>query len=183
MNKVTWRNPIAPTHRRVKAFTLIELIVAIVLASLMMVTLIRVVERVAIENRQLKRQQTDLVAIGILADRLREDLINARGMRLARNRIELFGFVGDRKRPGKVDYVKQNFDGRDLLIRREGGRRELLWVGVGNILLEPLESEDEQTIPLEGAGGLPSAPSLLRVTMTDGNGRILFRELVRHHAS
>ncbi|MEO1524020.1 MAG: hypothetical protein AAFX06_01225 [Planctomycetota bacterium] len=162
--------------------TLIELLAALILASVMTVALLRIVTLVATETRQLRREQADYVAAGVLADRLREDLINARGMQIERASISLVGFPGKQKAAGSVRYVTRSAGGTNVLIRVEGNRRERMWVGVGGLSIDSLEFDDDENRPARFAG-LPAIGSLLRVTFSDDGGRVLFREVIRHHAN
>ena len=165
-----------------QAFTLIEMVVALVLASIMMVGLLRIVSSVSIESNQLRGEQTDYVAVEVLADRLREDLINARGMIVTAGMIELAGYVSEQNRPGTMRYEQVTIAGRRVLMRRIGNQSEVCWVGFGSFAYESYEEIDGETPVPEMTGGLPPVPGQFRVGIIDSGGRTLFSEVIRHHA-
>lgn len=168
-------------NRRI-GLTLIELLAALILASVMTVALLRIVTLVATETRQLRRDQADYVAAGVLADRLREDLVNARAMQVDRSSISLIGFPGEQKVFAPVRYETRKAGATNVLLRREGNRTERMWVGLGGLVIDSLEFDDEEARPAN-IGGIPPIAALLRATMTDSRGRVLFSEVIRHHAN
>ncbi|MEL6104625.1 MAG: prepilin-type N-terminal cleavage/methylation domain-containing protein [Planctomycetota bacterium] len=168
--------------KRRHGLTLIELLAALILASVMTVALLRIVTQVASETRQLRRDQADYVAAGIVADRLREDLINARAIQIGRGSISLLGFPGDEKLFATVSYETRRIGATRLLLRREGERIERMWFGLGDLAIESLEFDDEESRPAN-IGGMPPIAALLRMTLTDATGRVLFSEVIRHHAN
>lgn len=168
-------------HDRI-GLTLIELVAALILASVMTVALLRIVTMVATETRQLRRDQADYVAAGMLADRLREDITNARSMRFDARTLSLAGFPGHLKVFGTVYYETRSIGDRYVLLRREGNRSERMWVGVGALAIQPLEFDEEESRPTN-INGLPPMPALLRVTFSDQTGRVLLSEVIRHHAN
>jgi hypothetical protein len=160
---------------------LIELVVSLVLASLMMVALLRIVAIVARETNQLRGEQTDHVAAGVLADRLRNDLINARGIVADAGSITLSGVSTRTNRPGKVLYQVVTGGGTPVLVRREGNQSELCWFGFGRFAFESYESIDAETPVPELTDGLPPAPSRFRISVSDWQGRRLLSEVIAHH--
>ena len=84
-NTVT-NTPRTPSNRSSTAkhrhfgFTLIELVASLVLASMMMVALINVVWSALREMNQMQRAEANRFPVTILADQMRHDFINARGV-------------------------------------------------------------------------------------------------------
>lgn len=165
------------------AFTLIEMVAALVLASIMTVGLLRVVGVLSRETSQLRNEQTDYVAVGFLADRLREDLLNARGMIAKTDSLVLSGFLTGANVPGTVQYRSTVLGRRTAIVRLAGGRREVMWVGFGGFAFESYEQVDPESPIPEATGGLPVVPSRFAIGVSDQNGRVLFREVIHHHAT
>ncbi|MDV6033894.1 MAG: type II secretion system protein [Phycisphaera sp. RhM] len=164
------------------AFTLIEMIVALVLASLMMVGLLGIVASVSTQSTQLRREQFDHVAAGTLADRLRNDLINARGIAAATDTLILSGYVSPQQVPGMIRYTQATIGTRRLLIRRAGGQRDVCWIDFGAFEFETYDEFDAETPVPDMTGGLLPMPSRFRIAGRDAQGRILFDEVIDHHA-
>ncbi|MCA9140010.1 MAG: prepilin-type N-terminal cleavage/methylation domain-containing protein [Planctomycetales bacterium] len=163
------------------AFTLIEMVVALVLASLMMVGLLRIVTLVSIESNQLRGEQTDYVAAGMLADRLRMDLMNARGIVADFDSIRLSGYVGPQNTPGTIRYGQSIVGNRRVLVRDSGDQREVCWVGFGGFDFESYEQITAETPQPEMTGGLPPVPARFRIGVMNSDGRLLFSEVIQHH--
>ncbi|QDV88869.1 hypothetical protein TBK1r_79040 [Stieleria magnilauensis] len=164
------------------AFTLIEMIVALVLASLMMVGLLGIVASVSTQSTQLRREQVDHVAAGILADRLRNDLINARGIAAGTDTLILSGYVSPQQVPGMIRYTQATIGTRRLLIRLAGGQRDLCWIDFGAFDFETYDEFDAETPVPDMTGGLLPMPSRFRIAGRDVQGRVLFNEVIDHHA-
>lgn len=180
---------------RRNAFTLIELIASIVLASMMMVALMNIVWSVLREMKHVQAAEANRFPVTILADQLRHDFTNARGIIADAQGVTLHGYL-DRDPEtdqltllaGRVRYELARSRQTGILVRRvvtaAGTRSEPVWHGVRSIQFQPLiqaETGDE----LLGAetGGLPPAPSRFRITMLGTDGQILWREVIHHHAS
>ena len=167
-------------HR--SALTLIEMLAALVLASIMMVGLLRIVGVVSRETIQLRREQTDHAAAGFLADRLREDLINARRILVEPNRISLAGFLTGSMTTGVVRYEVINAADRRVLVRRVNEQSEWMWVGCGNLIYQSLQEVDPETPVMEAPEPFPPIPGQFIIGLTDEDGNLLFREGIDHHA-
>ncbi|QEG02837.1 hypothetical protein Mal15_69580 [Stieleria maiorica] len=163
------------------AFTLIEMIVALVLASLMMVGLLGIVLSVSKQSGQLRRDQTDHVAAGVLADRLRDDLINARGIAAGSDTLILSGYVAPQNVPGMIRYERALIGSRRLLIRRVSMEREVCWVDFGAFEFEAYDEFDPEAPVPEMTGGLLPMPARFRIAGRDSEGRLLFDEVIDHH--
>lgn len=161
--------------------TLIELIVALVLASLLTAALLNILGSVVRETSQLRGEQIDLVAAGVLADRLRGDLINARGMAFDNQSLLLSGFVGDGQLPGSVRYRGRRVGDKAVLVREVGERVELCWVGFGGFAIVPQDEVDADTPIPDAAGSLPPIPRRVTIKVLDRSGRAIISEEVVHH--
>lgn len=164
------------------AFTLIELVIALLLAALLTAALLRIVTNLSAETRQLRRERIDRLAAGLLADRLRRDLINARGMSLSTQSLLLSGFVSPDLVPGNVSYERRLVGQTPVLVRRLKDQTEICWIGVGTLSVIGDEDVDGETPSADASGSLPPMPSQLRVSMTDVQGHVLIDEVVIHHA-
>lgn len=185
--------------RRRSGFTLIELVASAILSALMMVALIGIVWSAMQESRQLRLDKSIAYPGSLVSDLLRSDLQNARGMRLDRNGVQLHGFLSrDRAtsrplmREGAVRYEAANVTGRRTLVRRtfSGGEADVepLWIGFGELRIESLatpvagDEVNAPPLPPPATGGLASLPAVLRITMTNTNGKTVWREVIHHHA-
>lgn len=165
------------------ALTLIELIVALVLASLLTTALLQIVGTVVRETEQMRGERIDDVSAGILADRLRTDLINARGMLFDSQSLQLAGFVGEQQLPGSIRYRQRRIANQSVLIRETSGGAEVCWVGFGGFVIRPEDEIDAETETSDVAAGLPPMPRLLRVGVFDAAGRSIISEVITHHES
>ncbi len=175
------RNRLKPRHQHRIGMTLVELVVALVLASLMMAALLRITTLVASQQRQVSREQLDSFAAGLFAERLREDLVNARGIVVTANSITLAGFVSDQRVESRVQYETQSIAGRPVLLRRSENQTEVIWLDFGRFAFEQDEIIDGETPVPDGSGGLPPVPSSFRIAAWDQSGQVLFAEVVHHH--
>lgn len=164
------------------AFTLIEMVVALVLASIMTVGLLRIVNVISRETMQLRSEQTDYVAAGFIADRMRDDFVNARGINAGPNSIALAGFVTGPNVLGRVQYETVKTGQRSLLIRRSESGTEVMWVGFGTFLFQSFDEINADDPVPEGTGGLPPLPTRFAISALSEDGRVLFREVIHHHA-
>jgi len=135
------------------AFTLIELVVAIALGTLLLTTLMGVLRRSFAEIRVAASDDPSKLGRVLLAEQLRRDLTNARRMTVGNNRFELEGFIHRdpvtliaTHRPAHVIYEVRQSEGQSLLVRiQSAGRRgirirsnqfvESVYAGVANMLV------------------------------------------------
>ena len=176
-------------------FTLIELVASLVLASMMMVALINVVWSALREMNQMQRAEANRFPVTILADQMRHDFINARGVLADPRGVTLHGYLG---RDGKTDqatmmagqvrYELAPGPERSSLVRKsvsvgEPKRSQCVWYGVRGISFESFETAEPGDLMLGAeTGGLPPAPTRFRITVTGFDGKILWREVIHHHA-
>lgn len=180
--------------RRRRGFTLIELIASIVLASMMMAALMNIVWSVLREMNRMQAAETNRFPVTILADQLRHDFLNARGVMADANGMTLHGYLDrDPKTDqasmlaGRVRYeIVASRDSRVLVRRvidKNKGKSEPVWNGVGTLGFEAIvQSQPGDLLLGAETGGLPPAPGRFRVTMTGADGQILWREVIHHHA-
>jgi len=176
--------------RRRAAMTLIELVVSAVLAGLMMTALTSIVWSSARESAQLQRNATANAPITQLAQQMRVDFANARGMMVDRQGVTLHGFLGATASssrplltPGRIRYELVKRSGGNVLMRSTVKSREPVWVGCAMLRIEPLEQFDPESeaLPQPESGGLPDVPGRFRVTMVGDDGQLLWREVIHHH--
>ncbi|MFK8113468.1 MAG: type II secretion system protein J, partial [Rubripirellula sp.] len=126
-------------------FTLIELIASAVLTAILMTALLNVVWSVSRESSRLRASETTHFPVTQLAQQLRLDFQNARGMVVQAGGVTLHGFVGAQTQliPGRVQYATQRVAGRQLLICRRGKEpADPVWIDFGGLIVEPLESDE-----------------------------------------
>jgi len=177
------------------AFTLIELIASVVLAAMMMAALMNIVGSALRQMNQLQVAQANRFPVTMLAEQMRHDFFNARGMLVDGGGITLHGYIERNAvtdhpmlRAGRVRYEFAVTPRERVLVRAvataAGVQREPIWYGVGRLqvdLLEPMVAGE--TLTVEETGGLPAIPGNFRVTLVGSDGQILWREVIRHHAS
>ena len=74
--------------RKNHAFTLVEMIVALVLGTLLLATLMGVLRRSFFEIATSRQVDPSVHRMGLLADQLRRDLTNARSISVGNKRFE-----------------------------------------------------------------------------------------------
>lgn len=178
-------------HRRVRSgLTLIELLISAVLASMMMTALTSIVWSAARESLQLRQKAASQFPITQLAQQMRIDFANARGMLLDSQGVTLHGFLGSDEAthqpmltPGRIRYEINVVGDHPVLIRATGKSREVVWYGCGSLNIESLTVVDpeDKLLPNLESGGFPNVPASFRVTLTDQDGRVMWREVIHHH--
>jgi type II secretory pathway pseudopilin PulG len=178
-------------HRR-SAFTLIELVASALLTALMMSVIMGVIWSSVRESNRLRHNAVSRFPVTQLTDRFRTDFQNSRGMAIDGSGITLHGFLARNAvtgqpllAPARVRYEIRNLSGRRVLTRATtGGRTNPIWVGCAALQIEPLLVADEGSELLADpeTGGLPAIPASFRVTMLSDDNRVLWREVIHHHA-
>jgi hypothetical protein len=172
---------------------LIELVAAAVLAAMMTAALTGILGSAVRESIDLRRADLQRTSPRQLIALIRRDLINARGIRVAADGIQLHGFLDEDPDsgeptglPARVIY-RRTGAGQMLLTRGtvgpSGMRRKPLWLGVGALTIESLEETTAEDALLvdSAAGGLPPVPGRFLVTLRDDRGQPLWREVIHHH--
>lgn len=185
------------THRAGKpivrirhAMTLIELVVSALLAALMMTALSSIVWSSARESRQLGRDAMHRFPTTQLAQQMRVDFANARGILTDSRSITLHGFLGANPAtrrpmltPGRIRYEVTRVAQQSVLIRSTADSREPVWVGCSALLFESFDQLDpeDELLPQPESGGMPNVPASFRLTMLGEDGQVLWRETMHHH--
>jgi hypothetical protein len=155
----------------------------------MMVALTQVVWSSAREAGQLRRATSSRFPITQLAQQMRIDFANARGMVVDSQGVTLHGFLGadpSTQRPlltpSRVRYEIAKIGQDNVLIRSTATWREPVWLGIQSLRIEPLEQLDRESgnLPAPESGGLPAVPSRFRISMIGDDGQPLWREVIHH---
>ena len=164
-----------PTCERARCgMTLIELIVSALLASLMMTALASVVWSSARDTKRLRGEAIDRFPITQLAQQIRTDFANARGMFVDQQGITLHGFLGSDPQthrpmltPGRLRYELERVANRSMLIRTTSEFREPLWYGCSSLRIESMDQTDgeDRLLPSAESGGVGPVPTRFRVTL------------------
>ena len=171
------------------AFTLIEIIVALVLGTLLLATLMGVLRRSFSEIGNATRNDPSVARLGLLVEQFRRDLTNARGMVVGNNRFELVGF-GHRDpmtliatlRPARVIYEIRQDGMQSLLVRIQtddsrdatmstGPFVEPVYFGAKNMVVS---SNQVSAFSNSDRGSRQSAvPSSVQIVILDHAGRTI----------
>jgi hypothetical protein len=180
-------------HTNRHAFTLIELVASALLAAMLMMALLNIAWSAHRESNALRRASAGDFPFAPLADRMRIDFYNARGMLVDAGGVTLHGFVAEHPYsrqplllPGRVRYAAHRIGNRTVLTRRWQDRSaEPVWYGFLALRIEPLAEPDpqEDSWSAEETGGLPPVPLSFRVTLLGDHNRILWQEVIHHHDS
>ncbi|TWT98400.1 PulJ/GspJ family protein [Stieleria varia] len=181
-----------------RGFTLIELVVSAVLASILMAACLNIMWSALREGQELERRDSDRAAVDQMVDVLLTDLQNARGMVAGEQELVLHGFLGIRDgrpdhSPGRVRYAIVRAGDHNVLVRSVesvgGSQSSLVWLGMGAFQMDVLAMASEVDAAEAGSmagavetGGLPEIPDSFRVRLISESGRVLHSEVVHHHA-
>ena len=193
--------------RRKIAFTLVEMIVALVLGTLLLATLMGVLRRSFSEIVSSTRDDSNFNRMTLLVDQLRRDMSNARRILVGDNRFELVGF-GHRDpltlvatlRPARVVYEIRKDGMRSILVRVqiEDSRGlpstsvpfvEPVYVGAANLLLtsnearafSPLDSMGfEVAVQSSQTGQRDAVPSSVQIVILDQRGGTILDQTFTH---
>ncbi|MEM9828137.1 MAG: prepilin-type N-terminal cleavage/methylation domain-containing protein [Planctomycetota bacterium] len=174
-----------------KGLTLIELVAALVLCSLMMTAVIGVLHTVVRQQRLWQRQGMSNTSPAPVLQMLRDDLINARGYLPESGGFRLLGLGRDSGLPGQIVYGVKTIGDTSVLVRRDSVTSQCLWVGCGGVEIQDLAISsgnrqrealaDEPLAFASLAGGLPMIPEVFRLRCFDDRGRVLHEEVIEHH--
>ena len=190
-----------------KGLTLIEMTVALALSTLLLVTTAGVIKSM----QQKKKMFADRLEVQPwrleLAERLRDDFLRSREMRIGAESLELSGFCGHDPATGEptqapvyVKWLLKREDGYDILLRMEtprGGVEELsipprvepVAVGVTNFAigaftgLEEEQKTEMQTITaverrIDEPGDWATMPKVLKLVVHGPHDVVLVDELI-----
>ncbi len=202
----TW-NSFQSSVRKNRAFTLVEMIVALVLGTLLLATLMGVLRRSFVEISTTRQDDPSIHRMGLLADQLRRDLSNARNISVGNNRFELLGF-GHRDpqtltatlRPARVSYEIRQDGKRSLLVRVQsdiaGGMAssgipfiEPVYFGAAKLLLTSNEVKGFPKLDEVGTNVLQEStiarnrwavPSSVQIVILDQRDRLILDQTFTH---
>lgn len=182
-------------HRRANGFTLIELVASAVLTAMLMAGLMSIVWSSVRESAHLRQSHVRDASADLLVAQLRRDFQNARGMAVSDSQITLRGFLAEDRQtglptllPGTVRYQRRVLANRAVLSRQAEAAgnidRAVIWIGFDRLRIEPLVETDreDELVADPVAGGLPAVPAAFRVTMIGTGNRVIWREVIHHHA-
>jgi len=185
--------------KRRRAFTLIEIIVALVLGTLLLAALMGVLRRSFAEIGLATRDDRGAARLGLLVEQLRRDLTNARKMYVGNNRFELVGFIHRDPstliatlRSARVVYEIRQNGTQSLLVRVQTDDArgmlsaesftELVYLGAINILVSSNEvrafSEADKlglssVNPMSLLNRRDAVPSSVQIVILDQRGRTI----------
>jgi len=185
---------------RKRAFTLVEMIIAIVLGTLLLASLMGVLRRSFSELAVATQDDPRVSRKGLLVDQLRRDMSNARSISVGNNRFELMGF-GHRDPltlvstllPARVIYEIRRHKKQSMLVRVQiadtPGRpfvavpfTEAVYVGADNLVLTSNEVRAFSKLDLIGSDNAEKSriarqqdnvPSSVQIVILDQRGRTL----------
>ena len=183
------------------AFTLIELVVAMVLMAILTVGLSRLmsdVNRLSTTGRAAS-QTIDGVPMSLLTATVMSDFRNARGIAIDTDAtglttVSLAGYVGRHAETGladwsidRVTYVHRVIPDRGVAILRSTSSGETRWLTIGSAVLfaQPMaDADDRRSSDVDERRavrlGLPAMPSRMRVGLRDVSGRVLWQRVLRY---
>ena len=157
-------------------FTIVELLTAVVLASLLLVAVMGLIHTLTAKQRQLTAQQDRPAWHALAAERLRFDLANARNFEWSPRYLRLIGYAGrdfdsfrTTHRPTEVVYRVTEIGGRAWLLREErqldvlsnaNRRSEIVCAGLDAI---GIDIPGDARTRMRQSGELPEC---VRVTLT-----------------
>jgi prepilin-type N-terminal cleavage/methylation domain-containing protein len=171
-------------------FTLVEMLLACVLASLLSVAAMQVMRKTLVEGQEIAIQQHPMSGTWLLREQIAGDIQNARAYNVAGNTMMLGGFLTRDLKTGihtqQLSVVTYQIvpRGRRLALERtemflnSGGtpHRETLWYGVGGMVAFPkAEFIDgrQSVIPELQQIGLRSLTHGMSFRLTDPDGKLL----------
>jgi len=176
-------------RRTAFAFTLIELVVALVLGSLLL-TLLMAVMRRSFTQLRVASDDTSLVKSTLLIDQLRRDFTNARRLRVGVNAFELTGFIHRdpetmiaTQLPARAVYEVQPWGDSTMLVRVQSDLNPSL-LNMKNQLVEPAYGGVNRLVVTSNAvepfAGLNEParvlPGVVGVEFYDSAGRMILKK-------
>lgn len=183
---------------RSRALTLLEMIVALVLATLLMMALTGLMRSVSQASQTAAKPQPSSRALLRLRQQLQRDCLNARFYQASDKQLRLLGFLGTDGTTGRASWQWAEVTWQiverqetQLLIRHEQTLRQTpprrridpMWSGVGSLQVVSYDDAEEDT---ENGGashpsGMKPAGSLFMVSFFDRQGQLILEETVFHH--
>lgn len=182
------------------AFTLLELVVAATLTSILMAVVFLTLRSSFAETRFGDTRDAERPYVQLLREQIRRDVENSRGISTSRGRLDLSGFLAtdpEQLMPtlseARVVYRVDRKGGRNVLTRtelpsvdRDEVRTDVIWSGVETFDVQANSSSDGDNIGSTGVvepatGGLSPTPTAVRITLIGDRGQTLMIETIRHH--
>lgn len=183
------------------AFTLVELVVALVLSAILMVAVFNSLRSSLLTASWAESKQASASSKQLLRELIRRDVSQAVGVRVASEGVALVGPLETNPatrlptlRDAVVYYRLQRENGQRLLVRseaaavgpiRERQRDDVLWVGVERLDLQALseaDSGEEEGPAVEGLpAGFEPIATHVKVDLVGAGGRPLMSEVVMNH--
>jgi len=182
--------------------TLIELVLATTLATMLMVAVLGVLNSLSRQRNVLFSRREPDTWRRLLADELRRDVLNSRRLAVGPTELRLVGYAGRENssrrathRPTEISYQVFSVGEESWLVRREthldelsndNRQAELVCGDVGGIDVVQIES-DGTALPLAGsragtASGLRRIPSQLTIRLLDASKTtVVFEERIVTH--
>ena len=188
------------TGEKRPALTLLEMLAATVIASMLFVALTSLLRTTANQERAVESKLERQPATQLLADLLRRDLTNAHYLQSSPSGVRLVGTIAQdwntREPTGRlaeVSYRVAKIGAVPWLLRREvhldvtstqRAREELIWSGASAIeILADNQDFDDETLapPPRYAVGMLPVPGLMAIVVRQTDGTPLLNMQVRHH--
>ncbi|MFZ5828656.1 MAG: PulJ/GspJ family protein [Planctomycetota bacterium] len=193
-----------PLHRRYggespSGFTLLEVIVASILAGMLMVALVGLLRGFAQQRRYAETLTKLHPPAGLLVSQMRRDLLSARAWQVVPGGLRFIGTMGSGFGPGapvgrlaEVHYRIVADDAGPRLLRSElplgeaagrGPRDELLWSGAAAVELVVLQdsAETSRTASAVQVPGMQPMPPQVRCVVRGVEGSTIADFIVLHH--
>lgn len=181
------------TRSRRSGFTLIEMLAATVVLSMLLVALVGISRASARQARRADSLRTRFPSTGILEDQIVRDIRNADGFLPLNNGVTLFGAISSNPVTGaathrlaRVSYVVRRLRGLRVLVRieqleRGAGHGRIVWIGTGGLVVSSIGVVTGQETDAQLTGGLSPMPTMLSVQLYGEDGNTIWSQRIRHH--
>jgi prepilin-type N-terminal cleavage/methylation domain-containing protein len=185
-----------------RAFTLIEMVVALVLGTLLMAAITHVMQRCFADIRFSMNEDPRFARVSMMVEQLRHDITNARQIRVGDNRFELIGFIHREPntltpthRQARVQYAVRTDGKNTLLVRTQTvdaanealseSFSEPVFIGVASMLVSSDQVGGLTELDLMGLNAddrnrrianRNAVPTSLRLLMLDRNRNVILHE-------
>ena len=182
------------TQQSRAAFTLLEMLAALVLCGLLVLGIGRVLRSAVFQNNQARDEFRNQPALRRLTEQLRRDITNARGAALRRSSLVLDGFNGtDRMtrlpvlepaivtwrttRIGTVYWLVRD-EQRTNMASTEGISSDTIFAGVRRIVAESISGDSDTP---QSRHGFPGVPLQLRVLLFADDDSVILDHVFQSH--
>ncbi len=187
------RSPIANTRSRRGGFTLVELLAASVVLSMLLLVLVSVARTSRLQSARAADLSRRFPSTGLAGEHIERDLRNASGLQVTRDGVAMFGPIStdagsglQTLQPARVQYQVRRIGGHTVLLRSEQSGRgqntnRIVWIGASALRVEPVEPAPPASLDVRATGGLSPMPASLRVRILDASGNAIWEQIIRHH--